>query len=306
MSTIIPKQWPQVSIQPSQFHKDYIPQLPKQRQKQYLNTDYDKTFGVHWISFTASCPNKIVPALLTELRNEQINIEAQVRQELLNGKKDRLRYQVLSSEIAGVFNLGGDLQYISELIKKRDRDTLIQFGQKCIDLVYNNATNYRLPVTTISLIQGTALGGGLEAALSSNIVIAERGTKMGFPEVIFNMFPGMGAYQLLLRRLTPIQAERVIQSGRSFAAEELYEMNVIDILAEKNRGEEAVWDYVKRHSKQANGEWGLRRVIDATSPIKYEELKESIEIWADTALQLNNTDLKHMKLIMRGQKHNRL
>jgi DSF synthase len=303
MSTIIPKQWPHASIQSPQFHQDYIPQLPKQPQKQYLNTNFDKTFGVLWMTFAASCPNKIIPDLLTDLRNEQINIEAQVRQDLSNGKKDRLRYQVLSSEIPGVFNLGGDLQYISELVKTRDRDALIQFGQKCIGLVYNNATNYRLPVTTISLIQGTALGGGLEAALSSNVVIAERGTKMGFPEAIFSMFPGMGAYQLLLRRLTPIEAERVIQSGRSYTAEEFYEMNVIDILAEKNRGEEAVWDYVKRHSKQANGEWGLRRIIHATSPIKYEELRESIEIWADTALQLSKTDLKHMELIMRGQKH---
>ncbi len=303
MSTIFPEQWPQTSIQPPPFREDYIEQLPKQPQKQYVNANFDKTFGVLWMSFAASCPNKIEPGLLTALRNEQINIEAQARQDLANGTKNRLRYQVLSSEIAGVFNLGGDLQYISELIKIRDRDALIQFGQKCIDLVYNNATNYRLPVTTISLIQGTALGGGLEAALSSNVVIAERGTKMGFPEAMFNMFPGMGAYQLLLRRLTPIQAERFIQSGRSYTAEELYEMNVIDVLAEKDRGEDAVWDYVKRHAKQANGEWGLRRVINATSPLRYEELKQSVEIWADTALALNSTDLKHMELIMRGQKH---
>ncbi len=302
MSTIIPKQWPQAPIRPTHLTPGAIEQLTRQRQQQFINTNYDKTLGVLWMSFAESCPNKIVPDLLTRLRSEQINIEGRIRQELSNGSKDRLRYQVLASEIPGVFNLGGDLQYISGLIKNRDRDALVQFGQKCIDLVYKNATNYDLPVTTISLVQGTALGGGLEAALSSNVVIAERGTKMGFPEAIFNMFPGMGAYQLLSRRLTPIQAERFIQSGRSYTAEELYEMDLIDVLAEEGRGEAAVWDYIKRHARQANGEWGLRRMINASSAIKYEDLKGSIEIWADTALELNNTDLKHMEFIMRGQK----
>jgi len=54
------------------------------------------------------------------------------------------------------------------------------------------ANNLFLPLTTISLAQGDALGGGFEAALSCSVIIAERRARFGFPEVMFNLFPGMG------------------------------------------------------------------------------------------------------------------
>lgn len=63
-------------------------------------------------------------------------------------------------------------------------------------------------LTTVSLIQGDALGGGFEASLSSNLIIAERGVKMGLPEVIFNLFPGMGAYSILSRKVGAATAEK--------------------------------------------------------------------------------------------------
>ena len=55
-------------------------------------------------------------------------------------------------------------------------------------------SSFNLPFTTISLVQGDALGGGFEAALCGDIIIAEKQARFGFPEVLFNLFPGMGAY----------------------------------------------------------------------------------------------------------------
>ena len=95
-------------------------------------------------------------------------------------------------------------------------------------------------MTTISLIQGEALGGGFESALSSNVIIAERRARMGFPEILFNLFPGMGAYSLLSRRLGMKRAEDMIFSGRIYTAEELHEMGVVDLLVEDGTGETAV------------------------------------------------------------------
>lgn len=51
------------------------------------------------------------------------------------------------------------------------------------------------------MVQGDAFGGGLEFALSSNILVAEQGTRLGFPEILFNLFPGMGAYTFLYRKV---------------------------------------------------------------------------------------------------------
>jgi DSF synthase len=59
--------------------------------------------------------------------------------------------------------------------------------------MYENIIHLDRDVTTIALVQGDALGGGFETALSSNVLIAERSAKLGFPEILFNLFPGMGA-----------------------------------------------------------------------------------------------------------------
>ena len=62
-------------------------------------------------------------------------------------------------------------------------------------------TNFGLPIVTISLVRGNALGGGFEIALSGDVIIAERSAMMGFPEILFNCFPGMGAFQTLSSRV---------------------------------------------------------------------------------------------------------
>ena len=62
-------------------------------------------------------------------------------------------------------------------------------------------TTLGLPMITIGLAQGDALGGGFESLLSFNVIIAERGAKFGFPETMFGLFPGMGAYSLVARRV---------------------------------------------------------------------------------------------------------
>lgn len=280
-----------------------IPAVREVGVEDYLEQNYEPVYGVQWLAFKEDGPTKMTRSLVHALGKATSAIEARAKRENASGGSQQIRYQVLSSAIPGIFNLGGDLEYISGLIRGKDRAKLVEFGRDCIELVYNTAVGYHLPITTISLIQGTALGGGFEAALAANVVVAERGAKMGLPEVMFNMFPGMGAYHLLARRVPPVAAERMIQSGRTYLAEELYDMGIIDVLAEPGDGENAVWEYIKRQRRQSHGEWGLRRVVEATHPtLRLEDLIASIDIWADTALSLTEADLKHMDFLIRAQK----
>ena len=76
------------------------------------------------------------------------------------------------------------------------------------------------------------------------LLLPKRGVKLGLPEVLFNLFPGMGAYSLLSAKIGPALAERMILSGKLYLAEELYDMGVIDILAEKGDGELALYNYI--------------------------------------------------------------
>jgi DSF synthase len=138
------------------------------------------------------------------------------------------QHLILASKIPGVYSLGGDLHLFKQCIETKDEEKLRDYAYKCVYLAYSNIDNLDLPITTVSLVQGQALGGGFELALSSDVIIAERSSQLGFPEILFNLFPGMGAYNLLSRRIGPALAERMILSGRTYYADELYEMRSQD------------------------------------------------------------------------------
>ncbi|MDX1518692.1 MAG: crotonase/enoyl-CoA hydratase family protein, partial [Gammaproteobacteria bacterium] len=158
-----------------------------------------------------------------------------------------------------------------------------------------------LDLTTISLVHGSALGGGFEAALSSHVVIAERNAEMGLPEVLFNLFPGMGAYNLISRKASEAIAERMILSGRLYSAEELQALNIVDILAEESEGRACVHAWIRNNSKRRNTIKALRKVKELVSPVDYQQLREIGEIWVDSAFNISDRDLRTMGRLVRSQ-----
>ncbi|MDQ6966636.1 MAG: crotonase/enoyl-CoA hydratase family protein, partial [Mariprofundaceae bacterium] len=144
-------------------------------------------------------------------------------------------------------------------------------------------------------------GGGFEAAISSDVLIAERSSKMGFPEILFNLFPGMGGYSFLSRKVGHRLAEEMILSGRLYSAEELHGMGVVDQLAEDGYGEKAVYDYIHHEEKSRNGISAFRAARKCTNPLNYEELKDVTEIWVDAALNLRDRDLRMMERLVKRQ-----
>jgi DSF synthase len=209
---------------------------------------------------------------------------------------------VYASGVPGVFNLGGDLGLFEQLITGRDRDGLARYAASCIAASYAVSSGYDLPFTTISLVQGTALGGGMEGAMAANVIVAERRTQLGLPEVLFNLFPGMGAYSFLSRRLGPSEAERIILSGKTWRAEELHEMGLIDILAEPGHGETAVSEYIAQRRKHSpNTLMALQQVRRLSNPVTRDELDAIAEVWVDAALRLQRRDLRIMQRLARSQ-----
>ncbi len=219
-----------------------------------------------------------------------------------NPDSPEINYVVVASAHAGTYNLGGDLNLFRQLIEKRDRDSLTLYAQACIQPLFLNAMHLNRPnIKTITLVQGDALGGGFECALSGNVLIAERGSKMGFPEILFNLFPGMGAMSLLGRRIGYSQAEKIIMSGKLYTAEELYEKGVVDVLAEPGSGEQAVHEFIRKESRQRNGALALRAAREISQPVLHDELMRIAEIWVDAALRLEAKDLRMMERLVNRQ-----
>jgi len=262
-----------------------------------LSTFYDEKYQLMWCFMHASPRPCFTPVLLDEISRFHGTVVSQNTSS--EGRKTC--YIAWASDVPGVFNLGGDLNLFRTLIQSKDRNGLLRYATFCIKVLHANICHLDQDITTISLVQGDALGGGFEGALSSNILIAERSAKMGMPEILFNLFPGMGAYSLLSRKVGIASAERMILSGRIYTAEELYDMGVVDILAEDNHGERAVYDYIQKENRAKNGYRALRKVKDLCSPITYEELIKVGEIWVDAALQLEARDLRMMERLVARQ-----
>lgn len=239
--------------------------------------------------------------LLEELRQFQHRLKSVIRQADNNGQPNPVRYIVLASKVPGVFNMGGDLRLFSKLIRASDRDGLFRYAKACIDVLYPNAVNFKLPVTTISLVQGDALGGGFEAAISSNVIIAERGAKWGLPEVLFNLIPGMGAYSFLIRRTPPHVAENIITTGQMMSSDEMLELKIVDRVVDPGEGEKAVVDFINRHQRRTNAHTAMSRVRQCVNPVTYEELIDITKIWVDAALQLSERDLLLIERLIQAQ-----
>ena len=265
-----------------------------------VRTKFEPEFGVMTYYMNPAprpCFNQIC---MSELHQSQSSLEAMQGEVIANGKLNQANYLVLASDVPGIFNLGGDLSVFGDLIRAKARDHLLSYAKLCVNNVWT-FYNMQAPVTTISLVQGQAMGGGFEAALAAHIMVAEKSAVMGLPEVLFNLFPGMGALSFLSRKIGMQAAEKMVRSGKIYTGEELYQMGVVDVLAEDGQGEYAMNNWIKKNHRSLNSLQAINRAKQRVNPLTLQELYDITEIWVDAALRLDERNLKVMERLVRAQ-----
>ena len=261
-----------------------------------LDVSFDPETKALWTFMTPEGRPSFNLPMLRDLDVWQDEIE-----KLYGEDGEQIRYLILGSRFPGVWNFGGDLGLFSKYIRNQDRQSLVDYGQACNTILFRNMQALGLPMVTIGLVQGQALGGGFEALLSFNVIIAERSAKFGLPEIAFGLFPGMGAHALLARRLGFARAERMILSGKTHTAEEMYELGLVHQVVDDGEGEQAVHDYIAQNSRRHAGNHAVFKASREVWPVSLAELNAIVDIWADTALKLKETDLRLMERLVRAQ-----
>ncbi|MEK7877294.1 MAG: crotonase/enoyl-CoA hydratase family protein, partial [Pseudomonadota bacterium] len=265
-------------------------------------TEYDPECAILWGFIKPQAGPHVTLKLLEDVRKHDRLFESNGGRVFYEEEHRPVNYYVVGSRMKGVYSLGGDLAYFMQCIERRDRNALMNYATLGIDNLYPRIQNYRVPnLITIALVQGDALGGGFEGALANNVIIAEEQAKMGLPEILFNLFPGMGAYSLLARRVGPRLAEEMILSGNLYPAARLHEMGIVDMVVPEGRGEMAVYDYVNKVHKRRNGGAATYQARQAVFPITREELMKITTLWVDAALRLDERDLRMMTRIVQSQ-----
>ena len=266
-----------------------------------LSALYDRDQRAMWLRWNPNPRPNFNPELLQDLdRYCQFMAHSGGAIEC-QGERIPLEYAVLASKVPRVFNLGGDLSLFKRLIDAHDREGLLEYGRACVQVLYRNYLGHGLPITTISLVQGECLGGGFEAALSSDVIVAERQSRFGFPEILFNMFPGMGAYSFLERKVGKRVTEELISSGRLYSADDMLALGVVDLVVDPGRGETEVGNFIRSRGRSRNAMAGIAAARRRVHKLDYEELLGVVEVWVDTALSLSGRDLKLMQRLVSRQ-----
>jgi DSF synthase len=225
-------------------------------------------------------------------------------QQMLNdiaAQPGMVRHFVMTSDVPGVFNFGGDLALFVLLVRAGDIDSLKLYGRRCVDLIWWMENAARNGVHTTVMVQGDTLGGGLESVLPFHKVIFERSAQGGFPEVLFNLFPGMGAWNFTVRKAGFRVANEMILSGRLYSAEELQAAGLVDMVVDDGQGEAAIEQVVRGVDPRHRGTLAALQARRLAAPVSYESLISVVSLWADAAMQLTDRDLRLMERLARAQ-----
>ena len=174
-----------------------------------------------------------------------------------------VRVVVVTSTSPKAFCVGADLKERSSFT-----DADLMAARPWARAAYNGVLN--LPMPAIAVVEGFALGGGLEIALSCDLIIAGSAAVVGLPEVSLGVIPGGGGTQLLTRRIGWSRAAGMIFTARRMPASEAAALGVVDEVldagAARDRGLE------------------LAAQIAANSPVGLRQAKRAMRLGSDVDL----------------------
>ncbi|MFL4558066.1 crotonase/enoyl-CoA hydratase family protein [Yersinia kristensenii] len=213
-------------------------------------------------------------------------------------------FWVTGSVVPSIFNVGGDLNFFAQMIRNRKREALMAYARACVDCVHAASRGFDTGAISIAMIEGSALGGGFEAALAHHFVLAQTTARMGFPEIAFNLFPGMGGYSLVARKAGMKVAEQLIWTGESHAAEWYESRGLIDKLFQPGDAYLATRTFIDTIKPKLNGIRAMIRVRQRVLQLTRSELMDITEDWVDSALSIEPKDIAYIeRLVMLQDRH---
>ena len=210
-------------------------------------------------------------------------------------------FWVTGSVVPDMYNTGGDLRFFVDCIENGRREALRAYARACVDCVHAASRGFDTGAITLSMVEGSALGGGFEAALAHHFLLAQRDARLGFPEIAFNLFPGMGGYSLVARRSGMKLAEELIYKGESHTAEWYEQQGLVDVLFEPGQGYVATRTFIDTLQPKMNGVRAMLRARQRVMQLPRSELMDITEDWVEAAFCLQPKDVAYMQRLVQLQ-----
>jgi DSF synthase len=263
-----------------------------------VEVEYHAATASVWMHYKESAP----PYYTLQTVADVASVRESVRALFATGAYP-IRYFVMASKRPNVFKLGGDLRMFADAIRGNNREQMRVYAHACVEVMHSLFLAFDLPIVTLSVVTGQALGGGLEAALAEDYMLADEAATLGVPEAAFNTFPGMGAVSLLARRLGNAGAEDMISSGRTFSGREAYDMGLVDLVAPAGEARDVAIAWMLNGGQER---FERRRQIAALRrrffPVSLEDLIRITDIWVDCSCDVTSRDIRHMERLAAAQR----
>jgi DSF synthase len=271
----------------------------------HIDVRFDKSMAnTLWVTMKqniAQPAHNLSLPMLHELRDVGQRLQAGASRWHHDGLIEPVNYAVMRSGHPDYFSLGGDLRLFRTCIQNRDRESLLGYSRLCLEMMVERCACSNPDMSTISLVQGRAMGGGFEAALAADFLVAEEHSSFGFPEIMFGLFPCTGAMSLLTRRMPVHQAQRLMTSGKVYSAYELHAMGLVDEVCSRGEGVATVERHIARHASRRAARLSVRRAVERTCPLDLAELQQVVEDWVELALRLTPRELRVMDMLISMQ-----
>lgn len=223
----------------------------------YLRVEKDEEIA----QITIDRPDKL-NAMNLDVTDEFITV-------LDNLEKDSSKVVIITGSGQKAFSAGADIEYMSK-IGPTEAEKYALRGHE----VLNKIEKLQKPV--IAAINGYALGGGCELALSCDIRFASQNAQLGQPEVTLGICPGWGGTQRLLRIIGPSRAKDLIFSGRRIGVEEALSMGLVNRILSSETLLAETRTYAKTIAKNSSYAVGISKML----------VNRGIDTSLDTGLKL--------------------
>jgi enoyl-CoA hydratase len=189
-------------------------------------------------------------ATITLNRPEALNaFSKDVEKELLQALEDvrndeNMRVVILTGAGEKAFSAGADIKAMKGMNALKARELSLMGERIC-----NALENLEKPV--IAAINGYALGGGLEVAMSCDIRIASENARMGQTEINIGLIPGWGGTQRLTRLIGATKAKELVYSGKIIDAKTAEQLGILNMVVPADKFKETVRQFAAELASKA-------------------------------------------------------
>ncbi len=196
---------------------------------------YEKRDGIAQITLNRpEARNAFNKEVVTEilLALEDAKNDESVRVVLLTGAGDK------------AFSAGADIKTLSGMTALGARELSLMGEKICAAL-----ENFEKPV--VAAINGYALGGGLEVAMSCDLRVASEAARMGQTEVNIGFIPGWGGTQRLTRLVGPARAKELVYTGKMIDAKTAEQLGLVNLVVPAEKFVESARQYAQEIASKA-------------------------------------------------------